>query len=71
MNWYEMIIKLLVENKVPLYVRKDVLNRSFDWLDHGNETDDYMKRQYEYLKTFIWLWNEYNWGGFKDVKGVK
>lgn len=53
MNWYEMIIKLLVENKVPLYVRKDVLNRSFDWLDHGNETDDYMKRQYEYLKSFI------------------
>lgn len=54
MNYYELIMKTLVDNRnIPLYVRNDVLNRSFDWLDHGKEEDDYIKRQYEYLKSFI------------------
>lgn len=51
MNYYEMIMKCLVEHKeIPLYVRKDVLNRSFDYLSmNNNEEDGYIKRQYEYL----------------------
>lgn len=53
MNYYEMIMKTLVTHKVPLYVRKDVLNRSFDWLTHGSESDDYIKNQYEYLLNFV------------------
>lgn len=54
MNYYEMIMKLLVDNRnIPLYVRKDSLDRAFDWLDHGKESDDYIKRQYEYLQNFV------------------
>lgn len=37
MNYYEMIMKCLVSHKeIPLYVRKDVLNRSFDYLSMNN-----------------------------------
>lgn len=51
MNYYEMIMKCLVAHKeIPLCVRKDVLNRSYDYLSMDNsEEDDYIKRQYEYL----------------------
>ena len=55
MDYFEMIIKTLMDNKklIPLHVRKDVLNRVFDWLEHGEVYDPYIKRQFDYLHEII------------------
>ena len=55
MDYFEMIIKTLMENKksIPLHVRKDVLNRVFDWLEHGEVCDSYIERQLNYLYEII------------------
>ena len=36
MDYFEKIMETLMDNKksIPLHVRKDVLNRVFDWLEH-------------------------------------
>ena len=51
MDYFEMIIKTLMDNKksILLHVRKDVLNRVFDWLEHGEVCDTYIERQLDYL----------------------
>ena len=55
MDYFEMIIKTLMDNKksIPLHVRKDVLNRVFDWLEHGEVQDPYIERQLDYLHEII------------------
>ena len=55
MDYFEMIIKTLMDNKklIPLHIRKDVLNRVFDWLEHGNVYDPYIERQLDYLHEII------------------
>ena len=55
MDYFEMIIKTLMDNKksIPLHVRKDVLNRVFDWLEHGEVQDSYIERQLNYLQEII------------------
>ena len=55
MDYFEMIIKTLMDNKklIPLHVRKDVLNRVFDWLEHGEVYDTYIERQLDYLHEII------------------
>ena len=55
MDYFEMIIKTLMDNKksIPLHVRKDVLNRVFDWLEHGEVYDSYIERQLNYLHEII------------------
>ena len=55
MNYFEMIIKTLIDNKksIPLHVRKDVLNRVFDWLEHGEVYDQYIEKQLDYLHEII------------------
>ena len=55
MDYFEMIIKTLMDNKklIPLHVRKDVLNRVFDWLEHGEVYDSYIERQLNYLQEII------------------
>ena len=57
MDYFEMIIKTLMDNKklIPLHVRKDVLNRVFDWLEHGEVYDSYIERQLNYLHEIIKL----------------
>lgn len=57
MDYFEMIIKTLMDNKklIPLHVRKDVLNRVFDWLEHGDIYDPYIERQLDYLHEIIKL----------------
>ena len=44
-----------MDNKksIPLHVRKDVLNRVFDWLEHGEVYDPYIERQLDYLHEII------------------
>ena len=55
MDYFEMIIKTLMDDKklIPLHVRKDVLNRVFDWLEHGEVCDSYIERQLDYLHEII------------------
>ena len=55
MDYFEMIIKTLMDNKksIPLHVRKDVLNRVFDWLEHGEVCDSYIEKQLNYLQEII------------------
>ena len=55
MDYFEKIIKTLMDNKksIPLHVRKDVLNRVFDWLEHGEVYDPYIERQLDYLHEII------------------
>lgn len=55
MDYFEMIIKTLMDNKklIPLHVRKDVLNRVFDWLEHGEVYDPYIEIQLNYLQDII------------------
>ncbi len=55
MDYFEMIIKTLMDNKksIPLHVRRDVLNRVFDWLEHGEVYDSYIERQLNYLYEII------------------
>ncbi|MGL4450448.1 MAG: DUF6877 family protein [Sarcina sp.] len=55
MTYFENLITTLMDNKdkINLYVRKDVLSRCMDWLDHGDENDDYIKHQLDYLNRII------------------
>lgn len=55
MDYFEMIIKTLMDNKklIPLHVRKDVLNRCMDYLEHGEVYDPYIERQLDYLHKII------------------
>lgn len=55
MDYFEMIIKTLMDNKklIPLHVRKYVLNRVFDYLEHGEIYDSYVERQLDYLHKII------------------
>ena len=55
MDYFEKIMELLIDNKksIPLHVRKDVLNRVFDWLEHGEVYDPYIKKQLNYLHEII------------------
>ena len=55
MDYFEKIMELLMDNKksIPLHVRKDVLNRVFDWLEHGEVYDSYIERQLNYLYEII------------------
>lgn len=55
MDYFEMIMETLINNKksIPLHVRKDVLNRVFDWLEHGEVYDLYIKKQLDYLHEII------------------
>ena len=55
MDYFEKIMEVLMDNKklIPLYVRKDVLNRVFDWLEHGDVYDPYIERQLDYLHEII------------------
>ena len=55
MDYFEMIIKTLMDNKksIPLHVRKDVLNRVFDYLEHGEVYDTYIEKQLNYLYEII------------------
>lgn len=57
MDYFEMIIKTLMDNKklIPLHVRKDILNRVFDWLEHGEIYDPYIEKQLDYLHEIIKL----------------
>ena len=52
MDYFEKIMETLMDNKksIPLHVRKDVLNRVFDWLEHGEVYDPYIERQLNYLQ---------------------
>lgn len=41
---------ILFDDEIPANVKKDVSKRVHDWCSSGgSETDDYVKRQYEYL----------------------
>ena len=42
---------ILFDDDIPVNVKKDVSKRVHDWLsvEGHSETDDYVKRQYEYL----------------------
>ncbi len=55
MDYFEKIMEVLMDNKklIPLHVRKDVLNRVFDWLEHGDIYDPYIERQLDYLHEII------------------
>ena len=55
MDYFEKIMEVLMDNKksIPLHVRKDVLNRVFDWLEHGAVQDPYVERQLNYLYEII------------------
>ena len=55
MDYFEKIMETLMDNKksIPLHVRKDVLNRVFDWLEHGEVCDSYIERQLNYLYEII------------------
>ena len=55
MDYFEKIMEVLMDNKklIPLHVRKDVLNRVFDWLEHGEVYDPYIERQLDYLQEII------------------
>ena len=55
MDYFEKIMEVLMDNKksIPLHVRKDVLNRVFDWLEHGEVQDPYIERQLNYLHDII------------------
>ena len=55
MDYFEKIMEVLMDNKksIPLHVRKDVLNRVFDWLEHGEVYDPYIERQLNYLHEII------------------
>ena len=55
MDYFEKIMETLMDNKksIPLHVRKDVLNRVFDWLEHGEVYDSYIERQLNYLQRII------------------
>ena len=55
MDYFEKIMEVLMDNKklIPLHVRKDVLNRVFDWLEHGEVYDPYIERQLDYLHEII------------------
>ena len=55
MDYFEKIMETLMDNKksIPLHVRKDVLNRVFDWLEHGEVYDSYIERQLNYLYEII------------------
>ena len=55
MDYFEKIMELLIDNKklIQLNVRKDVLNRVFDWLEHGEVYDSYIERQLNYLYEII------------------
>ena len=55
MDYFEKIMETLMDNKksIPLHVRKDVLNRVFDWLEHGEVYDIYIERQLNYLQRII------------------
>ena len=55
MDYFEKIMEVLMDNKklIPLHVRKDVLNRVFDYLEHGEIYDPYIERQLNYLYEII------------------
>lgn len=55
MDYFEKIMETLMDNKklIPLHVRKDVLNRVFDWLEHGEIYDPYIEKQLDYLHEII------------------
>ena len=55
MDYFEKIMEVLMDNKksIPLHVRKDVLNRVFDWLEHGEVHDSYIEKQLNYLHEII------------------
>ena len=55
MDYFEKIMEVLMDNKklIPLYVRKDVLNRVFDYLEHGDIYDPYVEKQLNYLYEII------------------
>ena len=57
MDYFEKIMEVLMDNKksIPLHVRKDVLNRVFDWLEHGEIYDSYVEKQLDYLYEIIKL----------------
>ena len=41
---------ILFDDEIPANVKEDVSKRVYDWCSRGgSETDDYVKRQYEYL----------------------
>lgn len=42
---------ILFDDDIPKHVKEDVSKRVHDWLsvEGHSETDDYVKRQYEYL----------------------
>ena len=46
-----IIDMILFDEDIPVNVKKDVSKRVHDWVnvEGHSETDDYVKRQYEYL----------------------
>ena len=55
MDYFEKIMETLMDNKksIPLHVRKDILNRVFDYLEHGEIYDSYVEKQLDYLHKII------------------
>lgn len=54
MDYYKLIMETLRNNEVKVYIKEDVLKRCYDWFSmNGKETDNYIKRQYEYLISNI------------------
>ena len=55
MDYFEKIMETLMDNKksIPLHVRNDILNRVFDWLEHGEVYDPYIEIQLNYLHEII------------------
>lgn len=62
MDYFEKIMELLIDNKksIPLHVRKDVLNRVFDYLEHGEVYDSYVERQFNYLQEIIEMGSKFH-----------
>lgn len=41
---------ILFDDEIPVNIKEDVSKHVYDWCSRGgSETDDYVKRQYEYL----------------------
>ena len=55
MDYFEKIMEVLMDNKklIPLHVRKDVISRCMDYLEHGEVYDSYIERQLNYLQEII------------------
>lgn len=55
MTYFEQVLRSIMDNKdkINSYVRGDVMSRCMDWLEHGEENDDYIKHQLDYLNRVM------------------